>query len=210
MFSNTGSPRRVSGSLRTVPPAFPLPKTSPCFDFDLTVSRFNISHPSLHPLTLHLSAFLCPLSANSYNIEFLSFAISDYETKKTIFEVGKDIPVSHGMEMDFDYNSSPEEAFRRIKYTFSEDVLRLPLVGTSLVFSIGDEPLPEFRMIEVRRCREVKAPGYVLSNNTFSCHSATTSAPSSSSPSISPSGSAFLGLPTLGTVSMLCLRWKTT
>ena len=112
--------------------------------------------------------------------------------------------------MDFDYNSSPEEAFRRIKYTFSEDVLRLPLVGTSLVFSIGDEPLPEFRMIEVRRCREVKVPGNVPSNNTFSCHSATISAPSSSSPSISPSGSAFLGLPTLGTVSMLCLRWKTT
>lgn len=77
--------------------------------------------------------------------------ISDYETKKTIFEVGKDIPAPVGMEMDFDYSSAaPDEAFRRIKYTFSEDVLRLPLVGTSLVFSIGDEPLPEFRMIEVR------------------------------------------------------------
>ena len=41
-----------------------------------------------------------------------------------------------------------ENSFRRIKYTFSEDVLRLPLIGTSLVFSVGDEPLPEFRMIE--------------------------------------------------------------
>ena len=39
-----------------------------------------------------LTAFLCPVSANIYNIEFLSFVISDYETKKTIFEVGKDIP----------------------------------------------------------------------------------------------------------------------
>jgi len=41
-----------------------------------------------------------------------------------------------------------ENSFRRIKYTLSEDFVRLPLVGTSLVFSVGDDPLPEFRMIE--------------------------------------------------------------
>lgn len=31
--------------------------------------------------------FLCTLAANSYGIEFLSFVISDYETKNVIFEV---------------------------------------------------------------------------------------------------------------------------
>ena len=39
-------------------------------------------------------------------------------------------------------------AASRIKYTFSEDVLRLPLISTSLVFRIGAEPLQDFRMIE--------------------------------------------------------------
>jgi hypothetical protein len=73
--------------------------------------------------------------------------ITDYETKKTIFEVGKDVtPV--GMEMDVDLSSMDGDCFRRIKYTFSEDVLRLPLIGTTLVFKIGDEALSEFRMIE--------------------------------------------------------------
>ena len=65
--------------------------------------------------------------------------ITDYETKKTIFEVGKDVPPV-GMEMDFDLSAMDENSFRKIKYTFSEDVLRLPLIGTTLTFKVGDEP----------------------------------------------------------------------
>ena len=61
--------------------------------------------------------------------------------------MGKDIPPI-GMEADVDIRTMDENSFRRIKYTFSEDVLRLPLISTSLVFRIGEEPLPEFRMIE--------------------------------------------------------------
>ncbi|GMI43783.1 hypothetical protein TeGR_g8725 [Tetraparma gracilis] len=82
------------------------------------------------------ASFLCPVSANTYGIEFLSFVITDYETKKTIFEVGKDVPPV-GMEMDVDLMD--ENSFRKIKYTFSEDVLRLPLIGTTLVFKVGDQ-----------------------------------------------------------------------
>ena len=37
--------------------------------------------------------FLCPLSANEYGIEFLSFVIQDYDSKKTIFEVSRDRPL---------------------------------------------------------------------------------------------------------------------
>jgi hypothetical protein len=94
-----------------------------------------------------LPDFLCPLKANKYGIEFLQFAVTDYETKKTIFEVGKDVPGTAGMEMDFDARSNDENAYRKIKYTFSEDVLRLPLISTSLTFK-NESPLPEFRMIE--------------------------------------------------------------
>ena len=91
--------------------------------------------------------FLCPLSANTYNIEFLSFTIRDYETKKKIFEVGRDIP-SAAAEIDIDYSNFDEDSFRKIKYEFSEDVLRLPTIGTSYVvgflsflfFEVRDDP----------------------------------------------------------------------
>jgi protein unc-119 len=36
-----------------------------------------------------VAAFLCPLTANVYGIEFLAFSISDYDTKKVIFDVAR-------------------------------------------------------------------------------------------------------------------------
>lgn len=38
--------------------------------------------------------------------------------------------------------------YRKIKYDFSEDVLRLPYIQTSLVFSVGNREVRDFRMIE--------------------------------------------------------------
>lgn len=73
--------------------------------------------------------FLCPLSANTFGIEFLSFTISDYATKKIIFEVGRDNPTPQDISVDF--STLGEDMYRRIKYNFSEDVLRLPLIQTS-------------------------------------------------------------------------------
>jgi hypothetical protein len=72
---------------------------------------------------------LCPLSANTFGIEFLSFAIIDYETKNIIFEVGKDIPPPADMSLDF--SSVGEDVYRKIRYNFSEDVLRLPYIQTT-------------------------------------------------------------------------------
>ena len=75
------------------------------------------------------TGFLCPLSANVYGIDFLSFTISDYNSKKIIFEVGKDNPTPQDISVDF--STLGEDMYRRIKYNFSEDVLRLPLIQTS-------------------------------------------------------------------------------
>ena len=97
---------------------------------------------------LRLSAptkdFLCPRSANTYNIDFQSFTIEDYETKHLIFEVSQNRPP----KMDIDFANFSEDALRKIKYEFSEDVLRLPAIKTSLVFSVGARPVENFRMIE--------------------------------------------------------------
>lgn len=105
-----------------------------------------ISPADVTALTKPTEGFLCPLSANVFDIEFLQFTISDYQTKKVIFEVGKDSPSSQDIAVDF--TTLGEDMYRKIKYTFSEDVLRLPLIQTSLIFSVGTVALNGFRMIE--------------------------------------------------------------
>ena len=87
---------------------------------------------------------LVPYSANIYDVDFQRFIISDYRTKNIIFDVGK---VTTTGDVSFDWDAG-EDAYRTIRYKFSEDVLRLPLIQTTLVFSVGDRPLREFRMIE--------------------------------------------------------------
>jgi hypothetical protein len=47
----------------------------------------DITPEDVNRLTKPTDGFLCNLGANHYNIEFLSFVISDYDTKNTIFEV---------------------------------------------------------------------------------------------------------------------------
>lgn len=76
----------------------------------------------------------------------MNFNIIDYATKKVIFEVGRDIPPPADMTVDF--SALREDMYRKIKYSFSEDVLKLPAIQTSLVFSVGNKEVKSFRMIE--------------------------------------------------------------
>ena len=63
-----------------------------------------------------------------------------------IFEVGRDNPAP--LDVSVDFSSIGEDMYRKIKYDFSDDVLRLPFVETSLTFSVGRQELRSFRMIE--------------------------------------------------------------
>ncbi|CAB1120738.1 unnamed protein product [Ectocarpus sp. CCAP 1310/34] len=105
-----------------------------------------------------VSDFLCALSANKYQIEFLEFTISDYDTKNIIFMVGRDYPPP--IDLDLDLGSLDENAYRLIKYEFSEDVLRLPSIQTSLVFSVGEQEVPNFRMVERHYFRDQLIKSY--------------------------------------------------
>lgn len=87
--------------------------------------------------------FLCPLSANKYGIEFLSFKIKDYETKRTIFDVSR-----ANAAAPLSLANLSEDSYRTIRYNFSEDVLRTPTISTTLTFSVGDYEVEDFRMIE--------------------------------------------------------------
>lgn len=71
--------------------------------------------------------FLCPLSANTYGIDFLSFKIRDMDTQHVVFEVAKDPnagPVSYPDNFDYDQ-------LRSINYKFPAQFLRYETVGTT-------------------------------------------------------------------------------
>ncbi|TYZ62910.1 hypothetical protein PybrP1_000339 [[Pythium] brassicae (nom. inval.)] len=106
------------------------------------------------------TAFLCPVSANSYGIEFLHFAISDYESKRKIFEIGKN---QHGgaavPKVDLAH-ARGEAAYRTIRYEFSEDVLRLPAIKTELEFAVGPKEVHGLRMIERHYFRDEIVKSY--------------------------------------------------
>ncbi len=91
------------------------------------------------------SHFLCPLSANIYNIQFLSFKIRDFETNNILFAIEKDPNEEELKEEEIDSN---EEDYRTVRYHFGPNFFRLKKVGTNLTFSVGDKPLKNFRMIE--------------------------------------------------------------
>jgi protein unc-119 len=110
------------------------------------------------PRLLPTTGFLCPLTANTYGIEYLEFTILDYQTKNVIFNVGKDNPPP--MDLDMDLASLDENSYRSIKYDFSEDVLRLPSIQTTLVFSVGNREMPNFRMVERHYFRDDLVKSY--------------------------------------------------
>eukprot|EP01006_Ploeotia_vitrea_P037177 TRINITY_DN66102_c5_g13_i1.p1 TRINITY_DN66102_c5_g13~~TRINITY_DN66102_c5_g13_i1.p1 ORF type:complete len:202 (-),score=34.63 TRINITY_DN66102_c5_g13_i1:194-769(-) len=96
--------------------------------------------------------FLCPMSANIYNIEFLSFKIRDLDGNKTLFEVDRDTenpePNPSGASFSTPEGVPPEVAARTILYHFPPAFLKYKTLGTKLVFSVGDKAVPNFRMIE--------------------------------------------------------------
>jgi hypothetical protein len=73
--------------------------------------------------------FLCPVSANHYGISFKSFRISNHETKTILFDTAK--ATEGSMEIEVDSSEPEENRYRRIRYTFPEEVLKIPRMETS-------------------------------------------------------------------------------
>lgn len=93
--------------------------------------------------------YLCPADANVYGIDFTRFKIRDMESNTVLFEISKP-PNSGGGEMD--NNSASEQhdpnAGRFVRYHFTPEFLRLRKVGATVEFTVGPNPIKEFRMIE--------------------------------------------------------------
>jgi len=87
--------------------------------------------------------FLCPMSANTYGIDFIAFNIRDSTTNKTLFEVVKDMSVTPSYPDGFDTNQ-----LRTIHYKFPSGLLKGKTIGTKLKFLVGSKEIGTFRMIE--------------------------------------------------------------
>mmetsp|Transcript_56274 Transcript_56274/g.126969 ORF Transcript_56274/g.126969 Transcript_56274/m.126969 type:complete len:183 (+) Transcript_56274:121-669(+) len=98
----------------------------------------------VNQLAAPTEAFLCPLSANVYKIDFVAFKIRSVEETREdlLFEIRKD------PEDDDDVPDDGDDSSRSIKYHFGPQFLDFSTIGTSLEFSVGDQPLHNFRMIE--------------------------------------------------------------
>jgi hypothetical protein len=93
--------------------------------------RFSIGPEDVLRLKKPTNGFLCSLS-DEHNIEFLKFTISDEDSKRVLFEVGQNVEMVGSMEIDYD-TVDEDDYVRAVKYSFCEDVLRLPLVSTRCV-----------------------------------------------------------------------------
>uniref|UniRef100_A0A0G4H3R2 GMP phosphodiesterase delta subunit domain-containing protein n=1 Tax=Chromera velia CCMP2878 TaxID=1169474 RepID=A0A0G4H3R2_9ALVE len=98
--------------------------------------------------------FLCPIDANIFGIDFTSFKIRDVEEDHIIFDVNEDVTVpadESGKPADPSKKGviAPDiDARRSIRYNFGPDFLKLKVIGTTLEFSVGEQPVKNFRMIE--------------------------------------------------------------
>ncbi|EAN83070.1 UNC119 [Trypanosoma cruzi] len=95
------------------------------------------------------SEFLCPFTANTYNIEFYRFTIRDMETGKVMFDVERNPEDYPSIPTIAQLPEEVHRTMRTIYYNFPPSMLRRRAIGAKLVFGINsDFPVRNFRMIE--------------------------------------------------------------
>jgi hypothetical protein len=102
--------------------------------------------------------FLCPRSANVYNVRFRKFRVRDLESGFTLFEVADDSPDQADeqiQEIKEDENETIENSMRTIRYHLGPDFLDLKDLGSSLTFSVGAKPVKDLLMIERHYFRDL-------------------------------------------------------
>jgi len=125
-----------------------------------TLTQEDLDSPSITPEQVlafngPTDGFLCSLNANRFGIEFLSFAIRDMETGTPLFQIDKNNTNAPPPSQPID-----ETAARTIQYDFPAEFLNFRTVGTKLVFSVGNKPVPNFRMIERHYFRDKLVKGF--------------------------------------------------
>mmetsp|Transcript_34281 Transcript_34281/g.85408 ORF Transcript_34281/g.85408 Transcript_34281/m.85408 type:complete len:190 (-) Transcript_34281:330-899(-) len=111
-------------------------------------AEVKLSVEDVRKFTAPTDGYLCPLSANRYEIRFNSFKVRDYDKNTTLFEVTAPPYEASEQIIPDDLTAEEEAQLRSIRYQFPADVLSLQRIGTTLDFSVGAEPMQTFQMIE--------------------------------------------------------------
>ncbi|EPY31067.1 GMP-PDE, delta subunit family protein [Strigomonas culicis] len=127
-------------------------------------------------LTGPTDGFLCPLVANRYHIEFYRFTIRDMDTNKVVFDVERSAEDYAEFERRIPYLTKEQEtSCRSIHYRFPSSFLSKGAIGAKLVFGVnGDQPVPNFRMIERHYFRNVLIKSFDFKFNFCIPHSTNT------------------------------------
>lgn len=89
-----------------------------------------------------LKDYLCEISDNVYEIDFVKFKIRDMDSNRTLYEVCKP---DENSKIDL---SQLSDECRFIRYNFASSFLKLKNVGAMVEFTVGDKPVQKFSMIE--------------------------------------------------------------
>mmetsp|Transcript_24564 Transcript_24564/g.29766 ORF Transcript_24564/g.29766 Transcript_24564/m.29766 type:complete len:189 (-) Transcript_24564:483-1049(-) len=106
----------------------------------------DITPEAVLALTGPTDKFLCPLSANTFGLDFIEFEIKDGDSGYSLFSVQKDPDSPPPPTTDLD--PAIEEQFRTIKYTFPKCLFTFKTIQTKLTFKVGPQEVPNFQMIE--------------------------------------------------------------
>ncbi|KAH8421418.1 hypothetical protein KR009_006364 [Drosophila setifemur] len=120
-----------------------------------TVSPEEVLH-----LTKITDDYLCSANANVFEIDFTRFKIRDLESGAVLFEIAKppseqfpdglsveDTMLAAAEELSLEDTADPN-AGRYVRYQFTPAFLNLKTVGATVEFTVGSQPVNNFRMIE--------------------------------------------------------------
>jgi hypothetical protein len=106
----------------------------------------NLFNPDkARKLTKYTDKFMCNLSDNTYKIKFLLFKVRDLESNQVLFEVASD---TNDEETEQTTETVEDDEKRIIKYHLGPEFLDLTSLGSTLRFSVGENQVKNFLMIE--------------------------------------------------------------
>ncbi|EDQ88137.1 uncharacterized protein MONBRDRAFT_33044 [Monosiga brevicollis MX1] len=116
---------------------------SPAVTEQQLLTKAEITPSDVINLKAPTTQYLCKTTDNKFGIEFTAFKLRDLDRGLILFEIAKpdDAPYEPPSEDD-------DDSGRFVDYRFTPDFLRLRTVGATVTFRVGDEPVPNFRMIE--------------------------------------------------------------
>jgi hypothetical protein len=113
----------------------------------------DITIDEVRNYTKFTDKFLCSRNANIYNIRFRRFKVRDIDSDFVLFEVSDDSPdepedKKEEIKEEDLADETIENSPRTIRYHLGPDFLDLKNIGSSLTFSVGNQAVKDFLMIE--------------------------------------------------------------